>query len=54
MYAKSKWMKHICPVFEEYFCNSDTNIKSFTYHFYGNRKNIYETFYKLINKNNII
>jgi hypothetical protein len=53
MFTEKQLRPHICPLYEEYLCNSKINIQSFTLHFYGSKKNIVEVFKSIIVKYNI-
>jgi len=53
MYTEEKLRPHICPLYEEYLCNQNTNINSFVFHFYGFKRNIVEVFKSIISIYNI-
>ena len=50
MFTEPQLQPYICPLPQEYLCNPDFSIKSYTIHVYGPNKNIIGIFNSIINK----
>jgi hypothetical protein len=53
MFTEEQYRKDICPLYQEYLCNPDKKIDSFSYHFYGSKLNAVEVFTNICKNNNI-